>query len=428
MRILIIANNFPPLNSSPTIRILNYVNHLAKVGHKVTVITVKLPKDALSYDEGLENKINKKIDVINSEVGYFYKLGYSKKKENNKEGEKIKNRFLYKIIKGIFFNYIAYPDLFFLWRKKSKKEIKQLFKKEKFDVMVSFHESPSSHLLALDIKKKYHNVEWISFWGDPWYHDNSRKRNFLFKKLDKYFEKKIVEKSDKLIFASKYTMDLYRCFYKIKKEKLNFCERGYDKELLESIKKENEKPKEIVKNKINIVYTGAIHHPLRNIIPLTLALEELDKKTTDKFNFIFIGNMTEVDRNHLSKFSFIKILKQMSFINVSRYMINSDVLLLIGNKNSTQIPGKLFEYLGCNKYILTILGDEKDPIIEFYKNFKLGDYVLNEKEGIKNSLKRILENKDLELNNKECIEKYSWTNIAQDFEEKLLKGKKNDRE
>ena len=50
------------------------------------------------------------------------------------------------------------------------------------------------------------------------------------------------------------------------------------------------------------------------------------------------------------------------------YMLNGDVLMLFGNKNSKQIPAKIYDYFGADGIIFVILGDENDPIIDVVKN------------------------------------------------------------
>ena len=41
-------------------------------------------------------------------------------------------------------------------------------------------------------------------------------------------------------------------------------------------------------------------------------------------------------------------------------MLNSQVLLLFGNKNSKQIPAKVYDYFGAEGLIFVILGDENE--------------------------------------------------------------------
>ncbi len=50
--------------------------------------------------------------------------------------------------------------------------------KEKFDVIFSMHEPPSSHLCAYNIKKQYKNIPWITYWSDPWLKDSTRENVF----------------------------------------------------------------------------------------------------------------------------------------------------------------------------------------------------------------------------------------------------------
>lgn len=43
-------------------------------------------------------------------------------------------------------------------------------------------------------------------------------------------------------------------------------------------------------------------------------------------------------------------------------MLNGEVLLLFGNKNSKQIPAKIYDYFGAKGRIFVIYGDKDDPI------------------------------------------------------------------
>lgn len=51
-------------------------------------------------------------------------------------------------------------------------------------------------------------------------------------------------------------------------------------------------------------------------------------------------------------------------------MLNGEVLLLFGNKNSKQIPAKIYDYFGAQGRIFVIYGDKDDPIKRVVENHR----------------------------------------------------------
>ncbi|NSA17381.1 hypothetical protein FHU25_001341 [Clostridium saccharobutylicum] len=51
-------------------------------------------------------------------------------------------------------------------------------------------------------------------------------------------------------------------------------------------------------------------------------------------------------------------------------MLNGNALLLFGNKNSKQIPAKIYDYFGAKGRIFVIYGDKNDPIKKVVQDSK----------------------------------------------------------
>ena len=68
--------------------------------------------------------------------------------------------------------------MYYGWAIKAGKYGIDLMGKEKFNVIFSMHEPPSSHLCAYYIKKQYRNIPWITYWSDPWLKDSTRDKVF----------------------------------------------------------------------------------------------------------------------------------------------------------------------------------------------------------------------------------------------------------
>ena len=340
--------------------------------------------------------INKDIKIHLIEGGkIFNKLVPRKGAESEKpKTESTKNIKKMKFLRSIK-NAVVIPDMYYSWAKKAGKYGIELMKKENFDLIFSMHEPPSSHLCGYYIKKENKNIPWITYWSDPWLKDSTREKSFFVKKwIEKSMEKKVVENADKFIFVTEANRQDYINTYKIDKNKTFIITRGFDEELFERLSKE-EKPKLIEEKKINIIYAGEIFSKLRDIKPFIKALENISKENPDlykKINLMFFGNIDDSEaKRDLDALEISKVNKRIPFEEALKYMLNSEVLLIFGNKNSKQIPAKIYEYFGAKGKIFVIYGDENDPIKKLVENHTRCKSTLNNEEDIKNSLIEILE-------------------------------------
>jgi hypothetical protein len=100
-------------------------------------------------------------------------------------------------------------------------------------------------------------------------------------------------------------------------------------------------------------------------------------------------------------------------------MLNSEILLLFGNKNSKQIPAKIYEYFGARGKIFVIYGDNSDPISKIVKDNPRCINSQNIKSEIKDNLLSLLKAEKKELIS-EADNRYEWSSII-DRLNKILK-------
>ena len=267
---------------------------------------------------------------------------------------------------------VAIPDMYFNWAKAASKYGIELVKREKFDVMFSMHEPPSSHICALKIKEEFKDLPWVTYWSDPWLKDSTRANiSKARRKFEGSFEKRIVELSDRFIFVTKANRDDYVSSYNIPVEKTYIVTRGYDENQYEEIKK-SLTPKLINKEKVNFVYAGEIFSKLRDVRPFIEALNNIKDTNISLYNdlnVMFFGNIDDEEiKNKLMAVDNINVSPRIPYDEALAYMLNSEVLLLFGNKNSKQIPAKIYDYFGADGIIFVILGDENDPIKDVVEN------------------------------------------------------------
>ena len=426
MKILFIACYSPLINNSASIETLQYLNNLAKIdGNEVHLLTVNFPKNSIYYDEYILSMLDKKVKMHIISGGKIFEKIMPKKSLNTEVADVSKSnksfiRTLLKKGKSI----IAVPDMYLNWAKSASKYGIELAKREKFDVMFSMHEPPSSHICALKIKEEFRDLPWVTYWSDPWLKDSTRANiSKARRKFEGSFEKKIVELSDRFIFVTKANRDDYIKSYNIPVEKTFIVTRGYDEKQYSEIKKSS-KPSLINKDKINFVYAGEIFSKLRDVNPFIGALNDIKDKNVElynKLNVMFFGNIDDEDiKNKLMQVENVNVSPRIPYDEALGYMLNSEVLLLFGNKNSKQIPAKIYDYFGADGLIFVILGDENDPIRDVVENKKKCIVVNNNTHEIVNGINKIVSM--LENNEKYGpIEEYKWQYISKRLND-ILKG------
>ncbi|MBU3134969.1 glycosyl transferase group 1 [Clostridium gasigenes] len=416
MKILFIACYSPLINNSASIETLQYLNNLAKIkDNEVHLLTVNFPRESIYYDEYILGMLDKRVKLHIISGGKLFEKIMPKKSINSEE-KKARNKYsnikkLLRLAKRI----LGVPDMYLYWAYKASKYGKELMENEMFNVIFSMHEPPSSHICAYNIKKENKNVTWVTYWSDPWLKDSTREDvGFVRKKIEGYFEKNIISLSDKFVFVTEANRDDYILSYKIPKEKTYLITRGYDDKTYREIEKED-KPELIKENSVNIVYTGEIFSKLRDIKPFINALDKIKKKDIilyNKLNVLFFGNIDDNNiKEELKSIEVAKVSNRIPYKDALGYMVKADILLLFGNKNSKQIPAKIYDYFGCSSYVLVILGDEDDPIITVVENLEKCSVILNNEEDIVNGLIDLVNKIDSGIIS-EPIKEYEWENIS----------------
>ena len=141
----------------------------------------------------------------------------------------------------------------------------------------------------------------------------------------------------------------------------------------------------------------------------------------EKIKVLFFGNIDDKSvEDRLKSVDNIKISPRIPYREAISYMLNGEVLLLFGNKNSKQIPAKIYDYFGADGRIFVILGDENDPIKDVVVNNDKCIVVNNNKDEIVKGIKSLIEI----INNdglSKPIKEYEWANISKKLND-ILRG------
>ena len=364
-KILYITSSFTKKGSA-SIRNFSLVEGFLENNCQVEVLTQKWPSNM--EDESLNNRVkNLDIVVYKDYVDILFKI-FSQKEVLEK-----RNKFLYffwnmkifKIIRIAVKNIIFYPDLDMEWIRKYNKNIEY----SKYDLIISSSDTKTSHYIGRIIKRKY-NKTWFTIWGDPWFDDKGTKG---IKKVIAYFsEKKILKAADKNIYVSYPTSLQMKKRFKSLSNKIYFFPRTY----LDTIISDH-KPKEC----INILYAGSIYYG-RNITNIISSIENYNMLHEKKIILNIYGILEESLKKKILMKKDIKVNEPIPYEELKEIIKENDILLFLSNgKNTTQIPGKIYDYFGTDKVILALF-EEKGLVYDYIYKTKRCCCYLNIKDKI----------------------------------------------
>ncbi len=378
-KVLIITYYWPPSGGAGVQRWLKFAKYLPEFGWQPIILTVD-PAYA-SYpqlDESLSKEVGSDCLVYTTksfELYNLYKLVSGKKEvpyggfaNESKEG------LLQKFSKFLRGNFLL-PDPRKGWNKYALKKAAELIREFKIETVVTTSPPHSTQLIGLKLKQKF-NIRWIADLRDPWtdiYYYNQFKHTSLALRIDKNYERKVVEKADVLITVSE---DVKRIF--AEKSKLPIASKtvvipnGFDEDDFRI----NIIPTETRKI---ITYTGTISEAY-DVDSLLEALCLLSEDSKSQMLIRFVG---KVPSSVVNKFRTSGLEVELSgYVDHAKsieYLFRSDLLLLVIPKvinNQGILTGKFFEYLASQKPILAIGPTDGDlaKIIQETQCGELFDY------------------------------------------------------
>lgn len=417
-KVLIITYYWPPSGGPSVQRWLKFTKYLNDFGIQPIVLTVDKAKATYPVTDTSLEADAANIDVHYSNTAEIFSL-FKKVNKTDKVpfgGNEISTASSFKgklmqFIRGNFF----LPDPRRGWNRFAVKKAVELIREHQIDTVITTSPPHSSQLIGLKLKKKL-NIRWIADLRDPWTKIFYYKKFYhtpLAKYIDKRYERKVLQKADKVVTVSNALKNEYSNLVNGSIEsKAVILPNGYDHADFEN--KTPSTPKDFT-----LTYTGTITKEY-NFNGLIKAIQQL-KEEGKQIKLRFIGHVNLAIQQQLTKAlpttEFVGYVAHNSSID---YLLNTTALLLVIpeiENNKGILTGKLFEYLGAKKPIVCLGPSDGDAAsiineCEAGKTFEYEDHSL-----IYNYLLELVENPLLEANNK--VVDYTRKNLAQKLSELL---------
>ena len=254
------------------------------------------------------------------------------------------------------------------WMPFALRKIRQILKREHFDVIHSISCPESSHLLALQLHKEF-GIPWVAQFNDPWIENESKAFRFdRFHIIDKRMERQVAENADLIIHSNRVIV--------------NSWAKRYDNSVMKKIRifpfsfnipnlpelpgnYENSLPQ----GTLNIYHIGHLYGA-RSAKTFFEGLCKLRNEMPNDFSKIrvnFIGSVSENDKRLVSEYNLsgnVHFLGVMPPDKLNAYYLKADIFLVIDMEvpESPSFPSKLLLSHYYRRPIFCIT--TKDSIIE----------------------------------------------------------------
>jgi glycosyltransferase involved in cell wall biosynthesis len=392
-KVLIITYYWPPSGGPGVQRVLKFAKYLPEFGWEPIILTVK-NGEYPAIDNSLFKDIPENCKVFKSkaiEPTFLYRKFTGMKKDEKIPVANLAQKNISwkkKISNWIRLN-LFIPDAKIGWIPDAVKVGKKIIQEEKPDIIFSSSPPPTVQLIAKKLAK-WSGIKWVADFRDPWtdiYHyDSVIRAKFAFKR-DIKLEYQVMKNADEAVVASK-NIGTFLLKDNFPGKKVKVITNGFDSVDFEEMI--TQKPSA----KFVIAYAGKINVQ-QNPENFWKALGMLKNENPAFGNDLEILLMGNISSDVLLS---IEEQKLKENLNLPGYVSHPEMLkklgestlllLLIPNtkKNISIIPGKLFEYMATNRFIVGI-GPRNGDSALILNETKTGEmFDFDELENLKTSI------------------------------------------
>lgn len=356
-RVLIISYYWPPAGGISVIRPLKLAKYISEFGWEPIVCTAESPHFPFE-DENAAKDIPAGIEVIKVPILEPYEI-YKKltgQKQKSALADVIQNApkrsFLHNLsvwIRGNFF----IPDARCLWIKPVVNKLTKYLIENPVDAILTTGPPHSVNRIGFLLKKKV-NLPWLADFQDPWtqvdYYKHFKISKWAHRRHRK-MENQIFDNADLItIVSNSWKIDLES----IGARNVEVVPLGYDTtDFSENIK---------IDSNFTLTHLGLLGYDRNPTVLMEVIADlcKLDSNFSKYFRLQLVGKVNETLKDVVNK---LGLLEQVSFVGqVNRLealeiMQASQLLLLLLNKAGNvggRIPGKVFEYFGARRPVLSL--------------------------------------------------------------------------
>ena len=336
-RLLAISWEMPPLSGPRAVQVSRTLTYLVPLGWESSVVCFGPRSDRYNQDRELAARLRAQDGVTLVPVA--------------SPEERLQFRALWRLVPPVK----LLPDEKWVWIHAASRAARSVARTGKFDVLASFGQPWSDHLIGLRVQRAT-GLPWVAHFSDPWVDSPYLRGRRWQVRLWQRMEADVVRHANALVFTNSQTADRVMRKYPAEwRRKAHVVPHGFDPaEQPERSAAEND-------DRLTIVYTGRFYDGIRTPEPLLRALARLAERRpiARELRVAFVG--TPVVSHHrlaarLGLDAIVEFAGRVTFAESTRRAAAADVLLLIDAPADENLflPSKLIDYLPLDKPILAL--------------------------------------------------------------------------
>jgi glycosyltransferase involved in cell wall biosynthesis len=229
---------------------------------------------------------------------------------------------------------------------------------EGVDLVYTTAPSHSTNLVGLLLRRR-HGVRWCAEFRDPWCYPHSAPVTRLVARVNRFLERMCIKAADHLVTVTEQTADLYRQRLGSSGGKVVVVRNGIP------ALKPHRAPTNA--NSFRVVYSGSIYggrnpRPFLHAVNIVAGEYAAAGKPLSVDLFVsdpWVGDISlEAYIRHLGLTEVARVHRWVAHSEMQRILAESDLLLLLAQRQPLQVPNKLYEYLGTGVPILAVADAE----------------------------------------------------------------------
>jgi glycosyltransferase involved in cell wall biosynthesis len=403
-RLLAISWEMPPLSGPRAVQVTRTLAALGELGWRSRVICFQPQSDRYQQDyrvslEELSHGTALRVPVPSPEEWFLI-------------------RALWRLLPPLKHS----PDEKIVWMPPALAEARRVLAEEPADVIVSFAQPWTDHLIGLRLHEDT-GIPWVAHFSDPWTDSPYQPFAEWFSKRRSRLEADVIRQADATVFVNDQTRQrVMKKYPEALRRRAHVVPQGFVAA----------SPLEIdVDGPLRVVYTGRFYDGVRTPHSLLAAVDALNRERplAGKLDIEFVGSGMDAYAHRAERMGLRDIIRFTGRRSPDEARVaaaGADVLLLIdaaSNGPSLFLPSKLIDYLPLRRPILGITPPE-GPSADLLREFGYPIVAPDDEPRLKRELAALLDAKATgrlaaSANHDAVASAYSITNASRQFDQVL---------
>ena len=334
-RLLAISWDMPPLSGPRAVQVSRTLTHLVPLGWESSVVCFGPRSARYNQDADLAARLRAPAGVTLVPIPSLEERGFF--------------RALWRIAPPIK----LLPDEKWVWIPAAARAARALAARQRFDVLVSFAQPWSDHLIGLRVHRAT-GLPWVAHFSDPWTDSPYLRGHRWQRRLWRRMESDVIGAASAILFVNAQTADRVMKKYPPEwRSKVHVVPHGFDRAELASV------PPASSSDRLTLLHAGRFYDGIRTPEPMLRALAMLAKRRplARELHVTFVGTPVPAHQHlaiDLALTGIVEFTGRVPFAESAARSAAADVLVVIDAPadDSLFLPSKLIDYLPLDRPIL----------------------------------------------------------------------------